>query len=72
MPSPFAVDPNSMIPAHQNYQSTQTQQPTVGNLRNMTHHVAPGPNSQPVAGGLTGVGTSNRMLTGKGRGRIIT
>jgi hypothetical protein len=72
MPSPFAVDPNSVIPAHQNYQSTQTQQPTVGNLRNMMHHVAPGPNSQPVAGGLTGVGTSSRMVIGKGRGRIIT
>ena len=70
MASNFAIGHDHM--AHLNYQSTQTQQPAFGNMQNMMQHVAPDVCSQPFGSRPASVGTSSRMVIGKGRGRLIT
>ena len=70
MPSSFALGHDHMM--HLNYQSTQTQQPAAGNMQNVMQHVAPDVCNQPFGSRPTSVGTSSRMIIGKGRGRLIT
>jgi hypothetical protein len=70
MPSSFAIGHDHMM--HLNYQSTQTQQPAIGNMQNMMQHVAPDVCSQPVGSRPASMGRSSRMVIGKGRGRLIT
>ena len=70
MPSYFATGHDHM--AHLNNQFTQTQQPASGNMQSMMQHVAADVCSQPFGSRPAGAGTSSRMVTGKGRGRLIT
>ena len=70
MPSYFVTGHDHM--AHLNNHSTQTQQPVSGNMQNMMQHVAPDVCSQPFGSRPASVGTSSRMVIGKGRGRLIT
>jgi hypothetical protein len=70
MPSSFGIGHDHMM--HLNYQSTQTRQPAAGNMQNVMQHVAPDVCNQPFGSRPTSVGTSSRMIIGKGRGRLIT
>jgi hypothetical protein len=70
MPSNFSIGHDHM--AHLNYQSTPTQHPASGNMQNMMQLLAPDVCSQPFGSRPASVGTSSRMVTGKGRGRLIT
>jgi len=69
MPSCFVTGHDHM--AHLNNQATQTQQPACGNMQNMMQRVAPDVRSQPFGSRPASVGTSSRMVIGKGRGRLI-
>jgi hypothetical protein len=70
MPSNFSIGHDHM--AHLNYQSTPTQHPASGNMQSMMQLLAPNVCSQPFGSRPASVGTSSRMVTGKGRGRLIT
>jgi hypothetical protein len=69
-PSYFVTGHDHM--AYLNNQSTQTQQPASGNMQNMMQHVAPYVCNQPFGSRPASVGTSSRIVIGKGRGRLIT
>jgi hypothetical protein len=66
--SPIGINPSYVMP--QNYQSSQTCQPTVGSMQN-TQHVTPVMYSQPLGVRPADEVTSSKMIIGKGRGRLL-